>query len=130
MPRGSCASFMVLVTFRSSLSLNETGLLFSFATIEMNAKAGVAAESPAVSHAAVPESRQRRHMLDLPVFDAGRFNAACIWFRADRRRAYRVPRIDAGTPPAVKPTRPCVRRPAGWAGEAADSSPAASAAGL
>ena len=55
------------------------------------------------------------------------FNAACIWFRADRRQAYRVPKPDAENLPAAKPRRPCVRRPAGSAGEAADSSRAASA---
>src|SRR5882762_1910211 len=37
----------------------------------MKAEAGVAAESPAASHAAIPESRQRRNMRDLRVFNRG-----------------------------------------------------------
>ena len=86
-------------------------------------------EGPRGRGARKPDSRfrqaeQRRHMRDLSIF-----NAACIWFRADRRRAYRVPRPDAGNLPAARPRPPCGHPPAGSADEAAGSNPAASAAG-
>src|SRR5882757_9197134 len=35
----------------------------------MKADAGIAAESPAASHAAIPESRQRRHIRNLQAFN-------------------------------------------------------------
>src|SRR4029077_18629104 len=49
----------------------------------MNADAGETAMSPAAN----PESRLRHH-----IRDHSAFNAAGIWFRADRPPAYRAPR--------------------------------------
>src|SRR5262249_26455812 len=57
-------------------------------------------------------------------------NSSGICFRVGRRRAYPAPKLHVGSLPAEILKLSSCRRSEGWAGEAGDSNPGASAAGL